>query len=182
VRQELEYAIRKGKTIIPINPDRQFVGYPKTMPRHLEDSLKSHQYSAVDTIQLYQESIDKLIKQRIRPALRPVFKPKHVTIPLVLFILLALCYYVLRVAIPNYYIQQGDRCMQPDENYLYNHDSALVYYNKALQFGASKAYAKIAWVYESLGDETNKLTTYDWVAYEDTAVYYYRLGAYAGDP
>jgi TPR repeat protein len=72
--------------------------------------------------------------------------------------------------------------MQPDEHYMYDHDSALIYYNKALQFGGIKAYAKIAWVYESLGDETNKLTTYDWVAYEDTAVYYYRLGAYAGDP
>ena len=182
VRQELEYAIKKGKVIIPINPDKQFVGYPDTMPQHLKDSLKSHQYSAVDTVQLYQESIDKLIKQRIRPALRPILKPKQVCVILAIAILILLCYYCLRVVIPNYYIQQGDRCMQPDENYLYNHDSALVYYNKALQFGDIKAYAKIAWVYESLGDETNKLTTYDWVAYEDTAVYYYRLGAYAGDP
>jgi hypothetical protein len=90
VRQELEYAIKKGKIIIPINPDKQFVGYPDSMPLHLKDALKSHQYSAVDTVQLYQESIDKLIKQRIRPALRPAIKPKQVCIVMVLAILAAL--------------------------------------------------------------------------------------------
>lgn len=50
VRQELEYAISKGKVIIPINPDHQFVGYPDTMPQHLEKALSSHQYSTIDTV------------------------------------------------------------------------------------------------------------------------------------
>ncbi len=232
VRQEIEYAIKQGKTIIPINPDKQFVDYPETMPKHLREALKVHQYSAIDTEQLYQESINKLIQQRIRPALRPRVDLKQIGIVLALClcILTALCYFYMRTKVSSddvqpkdqsillnendechqdsslvyvqqqdqsiplnendlrrqdsslVYVQLGDQCMQPDENYLYDHDSALIYYNKALQLGNIAAYARIAWVYESLGQETNRLTTFDWVAYEDTAVYYYQRGAYAGDP
>ena len=65
VRMEIEYAVRTGKNIIPINPDNLFTRFPKSMPSHLREVLAMHQYSAIDTGQLYQISIDKLINDRL---------------------------------------------------------------------------------------------------------------------
>lgn len=70
VRMEIEYAVRTGKNIIPINPDNLFAGFPKGMPSHLREVLAMHQYSAIDTGQLYQVSIDKLINDRLYSVIR----------------------------------------------------------------------------------------------------------------
>ena len=70
VRMEIECAIRLQKNIIPINPDNLFAGFPKNMPSHLREVLSMHQYSAIDTGQLYQVSIDKLIHDRLRSVIR----------------------------------------------------------------------------------------------------------------
>ena len=70
VRMEIECAVRSRKNIIPINPDNSFTGFPKTMPSHLREVLSMHQYSSIDTGQLYQLSIDKLIHDRIRSVIR----------------------------------------------------------------------------------------------------------------
>ena len=65
VRMEIECAVRSRKNIIPINPDNLFTRFPKSMPLHLREVLAMHQYSAIDTGQLYQVSIDKLINDRL---------------------------------------------------------------------------------------------------------------------
>ena len=70
VRMEIEYAVRAGKNIIPINPDNFFTGFAKSMPSHLREVLSMHQYSVIDTGQLYQVSIEKLVSDRINPAIR----------------------------------------------------------------------------------------------------------------
>ena len=44
VRQEMEHAIRKKKIIVPLNPDKQFWGYPNTMPQYLKEAFSVHQY------------------------------------------------------------------------------------------------------------------------------------------
>lgn len=77
VRMEIEYAVQTGKNIIPINPDNLFAGFPKGMPSHLREVLAMHQYSAIDTGQLYQVSIDKLIDDRLRDTIRRE-RRKHV--------------------------------------------------------------------------------------------------------
>ena len=65
VRMEIEYAVRTGTNIIPINPDNLFTRFPKSMPSHLREVVAMHQYSTIDTGQLYQVSIDKLINDRL---------------------------------------------------------------------------------------------------------------------
>ena len=70
VRLEIECAVRSRKNIIPIDPDNSFTDFPKTMPSHLREVLLMHQYSSIDTGQLYQVSIDKLIHDRIRSVIR----------------------------------------------------------------------------------------------------------------
>lgn len=70
VRMEIECAVRDGKNIVPINPDNLFIGFPKSTPPHLCEVLAMHQYSAIDTGQLYQVSIDKLINDRLHDTIR----------------------------------------------------------------------------------------------------------------
>lgn len=70
VRMEIECAVRAKRNIVPVNPDNQFRGFPPHMPSHLREVLAIHQYSTIDTGQLYQVSLKKLLKDRIRPAIR----------------------------------------------------------------------------------------------------------------
>lgn len=70
VRMEIECAIQSRKNIILINPDNLFSGFPKSTPSHLREVLAMHQYSAIDTGQLYQVSIDKLINDRFYSVIR----------------------------------------------------------------------------------------------------------------
>lgn len=70
VRMEIACAIRSKKTIVPVNPDNRFKHFSSSLPVHLHDVLAVHQYSVVDTGQLYQESVAKLIRERIQPTIK----------------------------------------------------------------------------------------------------------------
>ena len=78
VRIEIECAIRSKRTIIPINPDNCFKRFGPSIPTHLHEALSLNQYSLVDTGQLYQESIEKLVRERIKPTIKQ-FKIKKYT-------------------------------------------------------------------------------------------------------
>ena len=181
VRQELEYAIRKGKTIIPINPDKQFVDYPATMPQHLKDSLSSHQYSAVDTGQLYQDSISKLIKQRIHPALRPLHIKYYTMAVIGVFVaLLALLgVLLLRHYRAEQFMQKAEFYLKGDHTILPDTEMAIYFYQRAIKNGATEAYIKIADIYQEMALHAE---WEEYQMYEDSVWRYTLLGAYAGDP
>ena len=175
VRQELEYAIKKSKVIIPINPDRQFVGYPDTMPQHLKDALKSHQYSAVDTEQLYQESIDKLVTERIRPVLG--FRHKALVWANVLFFVTLVPYTVTcRYILPEYYLWKGDKILQQDSLTQTDTIDAIKYFQYAIDAKNVEGYGRLGTIYYK--DILDKRSRY---ANNDTALMYFRKGAHAGD-
>ena len=67
VRQEIEYAIIQRRHIIPINPDLTFEGFPKNLPQHIKDGLGCHQYSDILFGQLFEDSIRKMVRERIVP-------------------------------------------------------------------------------------------------------------------
>lgn len=184
VRQEMEHAIRKKKIIVPLNPDKQFWGYPDTMPSPLKEAFSAHQYSAIDTGPLYQESINKLVKERVKPVFKNALVYKLLKIISVLLFVGYIAFLIYRTfvcTLPEYFIEAGDRCMEPDEEYVIDYRGAIRNYRNALTFGYTEAYAKIGSAYEGLSTETDRVNTNDWVAYEDTSVTYYQLGAYAGD-
>jgi TPR repeat protein len=175
VRQELEYAIRKGKTIIPINPDKQFVGYPDSMPQHLKDALKSHQYSAVDFEQLYQESMEKLITERIKPVVG--FRHKALVWAIVLFFVTLVPYTVTcRYILPEYYIWKGDKILQQDSLNQADTLDAIKYYQYAIDAKNVEGYGKIGDLYDA-----NVFFHPNWRNNMDSAIYFYKKGAYAGD-
>lgn len=70
VRLELEHALTHGKQIVPLVPDKQFTAFPEDTPDFIRKGLGQHQYSALDTGQLYLASVEQLDAQRIRPVLR----------------------------------------------------------------------------------------------------------------
>lgn len=175
VRQELEYAIRRGKTIIPINPDKQFIGYPDTMPQHLKEALSSHQYSAVDTVQLYQESIDKLVTERIKPVVG--FRYKALVWAIVLFFVTLVPYTITcRYILPEYYLWKGDKILQQDSLTRADTINAIKYYQYAIDAKNIEGYGRLGTIYyKGILDKRSRY------ANNDTALMYFRKGAHAGD-
>lgn len=181
VRQEIEYAIAKGKTIIPLNIDNEFEHYPADMPVHIKDALSAHQYSAIDTKQLYQESISKLVKQRIHPALRPIrMKYYKWTAVAMLIVLLAFCgILLLRQYRAEQFIQKAEFFLKGNQIIKPDPEIAIYYYQCAIKNGAKDAYIKIADVYQQLAEHAE---WEEYQAYEDSIWRYTQLGAHAGDP
>ena len=67
VRKEIELALKQSKHIIPINPDKEFSGFPSAIPEFIKNGIGQHQFSVLDTDQLYNESLEKIIRERITP-------------------------------------------------------------------------------------------------------------------
>ncbi len=65
VRKEIEYAIQKEKNIIPINPNFQFSDFPAELPKDLREGLGSHLFSDIMLGQLFKESVEKLVRERL---------------------------------------------------------------------------------------------------------------------
>lgn len=65
VREEITLAVNQQKHIIPVNPDSGFDGFPEGMPKHLKDSIGSHQHSEISFGQALGATIDLMIKNRL---------------------------------------------------------------------------------------------------------------------
>lgn len=71
VRREIELALAAGKHIIPVNPDNSFDGVPADLPPAIKDAIQSNQHSEVNFGQTLNATVDLLVKNRIRPHIRP---------------------------------------------------------------------------------------------------------------
>ena len=69
VRQEIMLAIEQKKHIVPINPDKEFDGFPEDMPIALKEAVGSHQHSDISFGQALGVTVDLLIKNRLTPTL-----------------------------------------------------------------------------------------------------------------
>lgn len=72
VRCEIEYALSHDRHVVPIDPDRSFSGFPPGISEVLKKGLGLHQFSEVMFGQLFKESIDKMVRNRIEPLLQRV--------------------------------------------------------------------------------------------------------------
>ena len=111
VRKEIEYALSKGKQIIPIDPNHEFDGFPDGMTPELKDQLGQHQFSLLDTTQLYRESLDKIVRDRIVPVMANARKkrvrPYIYTILVLVGLFLAGLIYLGSRPLPEVIYQQG---------------------------------------------------------------------------
>ena len=69
VRKEIEYAMATERHIIPINPDKSFSGFPDYVPKNLKDGLGLHQFSQLLLDDLFNQTMDKLVTERLEPVL-----------------------------------------------------------------------------------------------------------------
>lgn len=72
VRREIEYALSTDRHVVPIDPDRSFSGFPPGISEVLKSGLGQHQFSEIMFGQLFKESIDKMVHNRIEPLLQQV--------------------------------------------------------------------------------------------------------------
>ncbi len=94
VRQEIEYAISIHRHIIPINPDLSFEGFPSDLPAKIKEGLGLHQYSDILFGQLFEESVRKMVRERIVPYIGVPKKYKHThwLIAVVSILCIFICY------------------------------------------------------------------------------------------
>ena len=69
VRKEIEYAMATERHIIPINPDKSFSDFPDYVPKNLKDGLGLHQFSQLLLDDLFNQTMDKLVTERLEPVL-----------------------------------------------------------------------------------------------------------------
>ena len=69
VRKEIEYAMATERHIIPINPDKSFSDFPEYVPKNLKDGLGLHQFSQLLLDDLFNQTMDKLVAERLEPIL-----------------------------------------------------------------------------------------------------------------
>lgn len=67
VRKEIEYANERKKHFVPVNPDKEFKGFPDGTPESVRECLGQHQFSSIDFEQLFIPSVDMMVKDRIEP-------------------------------------------------------------------------------------------------------------------
>ena len=67
VRKELTTAIKAKKQLIPVNPDNKFTKVPEGIPEEIKNAIETIQHSDIMIGSLFQESINKMVKERIEP-------------------------------------------------------------------------------------------------------------------
>ena len=67
VREEILYADKTNRHIVPVEVDKTFREFPENLPNEVKSVLGPHQFSQIDTETLWQESIDKMVHDRIKP-------------------------------------------------------------------------------------------------------------------
>ena len=77
VRQEVLYAVEKGKHIVPMNVDGAFKAFPKDIPEEIRKALGDEQHSEVMFGQLFEKSVEKMIDERIEPYVQKSFFRKY---------------------------------------------------------------------------------------------------------
>lgn len=67
VKEEILYADKTNRHIVPVEVDKTFREMPETLPNNIKTILGAHQFSQIDTETLLQASIDQLVRDRISP-------------------------------------------------------------------------------------------------------------------
>lgn len=169
VRLELEHALTHGKQIVPLVPDKQFTTFPEDTPDFIRKGLGQHQYSALDTGQLYLASVEQLDQQRIKPILR---RRKGLKLMIALCVLLS----VICLSLIGYFHYRNNRPIINYEKALryadITSDSAMHYLLLAAEEGLPIAQRTLADAY---------LYRTDISSHQDKAFYWYQRAYLSGD-
>lgn len=111
VRREILHAVSLDRHIIPVNPENRFKAFPKGLPSQIYGALSDTQQSEVNLGQLFQSSVEKIVKERVQQHLARRFV-KKVIATLLLLALMGGSFIYLREHISDNYIHKYEICME----------------------------------------------------------------------
>ncbi len=76
IKREIDLAIEENRHFVPINPDRRFKGVPDGVGAALTDVVENYQHSIIDFGPTLKVTFDLMVKNQIRPIVKPRFKIK----------------------------------------------------------------------------------------------------------
>lgn len=94
VRLEIEHAIKTGKKIVPVKPSDQCFEFPDSLPQEV-GCLKNEQFSELNKGALFEESIDKIIRDRFPQSVKRKPKNRKALLPAAIAIALLLPAFLL---------------------------------------------------------------------------------------
>jgi len=153
VRQEILFANESNRHIVPVEVDKTFRGFPSNIPNEIKTVLGQHQFSQIDTETLLQESIDKLVKDRILPHIHHEEEESE-------------AFFLNDVASSAY--KKGEKLFNEEEYIL-----AIPYFKKAAEHGITKAMCMLGDIYKN-GKDVDKNC--------EEALKWYQKAADLGDP
>ena len=185
VRKEIELALSESKQIIPINPDKQFTGFPEGLPQSIINGLGHHQISILDTEQLFKESLTKIVDNRVAPFVRRKKKKTKKSILITCLVIITL-FLLGGIIITKYFNddQNSNRFLEKAEKYASEGktEDAAIYFLKAAEilsqngsaeedvFNLINDYDKL---YEAYSDYHNSAYCYSNAGDIDNSIKYY---------
>lgn len=125
VRQEILYAIEHHKNVIPVVPNKNSVVFAEDIPTIIKNTISAKQYSFLDLDQLFEVSLDKLIKERIDPTIKKLKKTTRIRFDfrwlLIPLVFVAVCAFFLlnayrnRTVDPDVFIEKADELSLAEE-------------------------------------------------------------------
>ena len=76
IKREIDLAIEENRHFVPINPDRRFKSVPDGVGAALTDVVENYQHSIIDFGPTLKVTFDLMVKNQIRPIVKPRFKIK----------------------------------------------------------------------------------------------------------
>ena len=70
VRKEIEYATKRGKTILPVNVDMEFSEFPKETPASVKEALGAHTFVDIHFGSTFKDLVEKMVNERINAVIR----------------------------------------------------------------------------------------------------------------
>lgn len=97
VRREIEIASRENKRIIPVNPDGTFDGIPDNVPAFIKEAIGGTQYSEINFGQALNATVDLMVRNRIKPYIRPNRHKRYWLLLIVMLIISLTVFWICKV-------------------------------------------------------------------------------------
>lgn len=91
IQREIYLAIEGNKHFVPVNPDRKFKGIPEGLSPQIADIVENYQHSVIDFGQTLKVTFDLMVKNQIKPVVKPRHKTLKVWTIAVIFAIIIVC-------------------------------------------------------------------------------------------
>lgn len=91
IQREIHLAIEGNKHFVPVNPDRKYKGIPEGLSPQIADIVENYQHSIVDFGQTLKVTFDLMVRNQIKPIVKPSHRPWKVWNMAIAIVIIAVC-------------------------------------------------------------------------------------------